>query len=640
MSKLFYSIIVALIALTAMPAKAADATDSEGYPIVYLRGSATKWATNEAYRFSRNGEKYSLHLSSLSGEFKISDCNWNYEWGFHTSDGQYTVTSSVIFTAIHGDQNIKSNNLSNVDISFSLSNDASTDDDLRVTIIVDGGSAVEIDGTREVSTVSPSGTLPILYINVYDADGEYNDEIISKDLNHKDYFSGKYWLDLNGCQWLADLGAKSVGSEDAPLDLEIKARGNYTRTGFAKKPFKLKLGKKQDLLGLTPDKSKHYAILAHADDSYGYMRNFTGFNLGKRIGLPWTPAQQPIEVIINGDYRGIYFLTESIRVGDGRVPIEELGDNVSDPTLASGGYLVELDNYNETNQIRMTEKTCVGGYVDQLRITWDTPEEYSDLQKQFITDQFTAMNDAIGSNDDTTWSYIDLDDAVRYYICKEIISDVEAYHGSTYLYRDRGEGQKWHFSPLWDCGNAFNGSTTNFFYDVDPYGNTWIPSLRANDKFNAKLRETWLWFMSNCFDGLYDDIATEASRTAEAAKQDRKRWADAALPISSDATAVCDNSDMNSARDRALNHLKAKIAWLSQQFGDYTKGTYSEPARDTTQAAPLPEYLASGVEDITIDNADALTLIYNLQGIRVTNPVSGNVYIIRHGQSVTKQILR
>ncbi len=634
MSKLFYSFIVALIALTAMPAKAADATDSEGYPIIYLRGTATKWATNESYRFSRNGEKYSLHLSSISGQFKISDTNWNYEWGYACN-----ISSSVLFYANHAGGNISCDEtLNNVDISFEFSKDWEISHSIYLSIIVDGVDPSELD--TSVSTVKPSGTLPILYINVYDSDGEYNNEIIDKDLNHKDYFSGKYWLDLNGCQWLADLGAKSVGSEDAPLDLEIKARGNYTRTGFAKKPFKLKLGKKQDLLGLTPDKSKHYAILAHADDSYGYMRNFTGFNLGKRIGLPWTPAQQPIEVIINGDYRGIYFLTESIRVGDGRVPIEELGDNVSDPTLASGGYLVELDNYNETNQIRMTEKTCVGGYVDQLRITWDTPEEYSDLQKQFITDQFTAMNDAIGSNDDTTWSYIDLDDAVRYYICKEIISDAEAYHGSTYLYRNRGEGQKWHFSPLWDCGNAFNGSTSNYFYNGSPYGNTWIPSLRANDKFNAKLRETWLWFMSNCFDGLYDDIATEASRTAEAAKQDRKRWADAALPISSDATAVCDNSDMNSARDRALNHLKAKIAWLSQQFGDYTNGTYSEPARDTTKAAPLPEYLTSGVEDITIDNADSPTLIYNLQGIRVTNPVSGNVYIIRHGQSVTKQILR
>ena len=112
------------------------------------------------------------------------------------------------------------------------------------------------------------------------------------------------------------------------------------------------------MLGLT--KSKHFAILAHADDGYGYVRNFTGFSLGRRIGLPWTPAQQPVEVVINGDYRGLYFLTESIRIEEDRVNITELDDNVSDPSLISGGYLVELDNYDEEeNQIRMDEKSCV-----------------------------------------------------------------------------------------------------------------------------------------------------------------------------------------------------------------------------------------------------------------------------------------
>ncbi|MDE5806987.1 MAG: CotH kinase family protein, partial [Muribaculaceae bacterium] len=149
-------------------------------------------------------------------------------------------------------------------------------------------------------------------INVYDEDGNYDDEVISKDLSHKNYFNGSYWLDLNGCEWLEAEGAASIGDKDNPLPLQIKARGNYTRKAFSKKPFKLKLEKKQSMLGLS--KSKHFAILAHADDFFGYMRNFTGFNLGKRIGLPWTPWQQPVEVIINGDYRGLYFLTESIRV--------------------------------------------------------------------------------------------------------------------------------------------------------------------------------------------------------------------------------------------------------------------------------------------------------------------------------------
>ncbi len=260
-----------------------------------------------------------------------------------------------------------------------------------------------------------SGTLPVLYINVYKADGTLDNEVTDRNLGHKNYFSGRYWLDLNGCQWLADLGAESIGSESEPLPLEIKARGNYTRQAFAKKPFKLKLGSKQKLLGLS--QSKHFALLAHADDNFGYLRNFTGFNLGRRIGLPWTPDQQPVEVVINGDYRGLYFLTESIRIEKDRIDIAELDDNVSDPELVSGGYLVELDNYDEDNQIRMDEKSCVANqWLDRLRVTWDTPEKYSELQRRFVTDQFTAMNDFVGANSDQLWSYMDLDDAARYYV--------------------------------------------------------------------------------------------------------------------------------------------------------------------------------------------------------------------------------
>ena len=43
-----------------------------------------------------------------------------------------------------------------------------------------------------------SGTLPVLYINVYKADGTLDNEVTDRNLGHKHYFSGRYWLDLNG----------------------------------------------------------------------------------------------------------------------------------------------------------------------------------------------------------------------------------------------------------------------------------------------------------------------------------------------------------------------------------------------------------------------------------------------------------
>lgn len=608
---------------------ASAAVDSEGYPIFYLRGlEIGEWAASDAYLFTRTGSTYSIHLDALNGEFKIGDESWVYNFGSPENGQKYTVSASETITMLRNGENLIANNLSDVTITFDYVEGAET---AQVMITV-SGERPPVSGL--------SGTLPVLYINVYtdDTHTEFNNEIISKDLAHKDYFSfAEYWLDLNGCSWMEAEGAASIGSENEPLPLEIKARGNWTRKGFSKKPFKLKLGKKQSMLGMT--KSKHFAILAHADDSWGYLRNFIGFNLGKRIELPWTPAQQPVEVVINGDYRGLYFLTESIRVGDDRIMITELADNETEPTLVSGGYVVELDNYDGDNQIRMEEKVADGvviPYVDELRITWDTPEEYSDLQKQFITDQFSAMNDAVGAVDDKLWSYMDLDDAARYYIVEEIISHTESYHGSTYLFRDFGEGQKWHFSPLWDCGNAFSGPTDDYFYQHGMYGNTWIPSMRKSGKFNGKVYQTWLWFMQNQYPGLIDDIDSYVNHISEAAKADRTRWQN--QPVPDGGQPVADNSDMASKRNQAVRHLETKIEWLRQNWGDFNTGSHPEPSRDDTPAAPLPDYVLASVADINVDatDANAPAIYYNLQGMRVSTLIPGHTYIRVSGSHSSK----
>ena len=610
-------------------AATAALTVSADYPTLYLRGEMTNdgWGVNEELRFNNDNGTYSLHLDQLSGRFKIADAGWTVETTFGANsggDGEVAVSGGGSYTMTRPGKDFGCDGtLTDVTLKF-VYNEGQ---DLILEVTTGG-----IQGGDD----RLSGTLPVLYINVYtdEAHSSLNNEIISKDLDHKNYFSfAEYWLDLNGCEWMEAEGAASVGSKESPLPLEIKARGNWTRRGFAKKPFKLKLGKKQNLLGLT--KSKHFAILAHADDQRGYMKNFVGFNLGKRIGLPWTPGQQPVEVVINGDYRGLYFLTESIRVDEERVNITELDDNVSDPALASGGYLVELDNYDEENQIRMEEKSCVDNQLlDVLRVTWDTPEVYSDLQKRFITDQFSAMNDAVGANSDNLWSYLDLDDAARYYIVEEIISHTESYHGSTYLFRDRGEGQKWHFSPLWDCGNAFSGPDNDFFYNHDLFGNTWIPSMRTNETFNEKVSQTWLWFMNNGFNGVYDDIDAYVSHLEAAAKADFRRWD--GQPAPDGGQGVADNRDMQSRKNEVVGKLRAKTEWLKQVFGDYTASpSAAEPARDTTPAAPLPDYLTSGVENVDADADFSSSPVeyFDLTGRRVANPAEGSVVIERRGPS-------
>lgn len=603
-------------------AGAAGKADAGGYPLMYLRGTFNNWAQGgDTQPFARSGKTYTITVGELDGEWKVSNSDWSLNYG-----GESPGTTLVGDATVRGVQdgaNYVARKLKNVTITFDLDSTGTT------TIVV--------KATREATAVEGlSGTLPVLYITTMNADGTLNDEINSYTLDHKNYIAGTYWLDLNGCQWMQELGAKSIGSASEQLPLQIKARGNYTRTGFPKKPFKLKLDKKQPLLGLS--KSKHFALLAGADDRFGYLCNYLGFDLGRRIGLPWTPSQMPVEVVINGDYRGLYFLTESIRLEKDRVNITEMADNETDPLKATGGYIVELDNYDESNQLRMDEKTCIPGqYCDRLRITFDTPEELSSVQQDFLKQQFTLMNDYVGACSDSLWQYVDQDDLARFYLVHELMCDYEAFHGSTYMYRDAGEGQKWHFSPLWDLGSAFLGSTTNFFFIGSPYGNTWIRSMLQNAALQAKVKATWLWFMHSCYPGVEADIQSFTSRIAQAAVADHKRWGNIDVPQGQ--SAVADNSDLAAKRATVLSKLSEKAAWLSKQYGDYTiSGTSTEPARDTTPAAPLPNGY-SGVIDVVAPASQAPAIYYNLEGMQVAAPTPGHIYIVKRGPHASKVVM-
>lgn len=584
---------------------------------IFFRGDANGWACDPAYEFTETSENvYTLHLDKLEKEFKMASEDWTtVDLGSENPDKSqpFSVTAGK-YACSRGGSNFKvSGTLSDVTLTLEYVPDG----ECWLTISAKIGDPQPVSGL--------SGTLPVIYIVT-------DPVMLSKDLDDKVYRDGMYYLDANGCDW-----AESIGSATEMLPLEIKARGNWTRRGFAKKPFKLKLGSKQKMLGLS--KSKHFALLAHADDNVSYLRNFVGFNLGQRIGLPWTPSAQPVEVVMNGDYRGLYFLTESIRVESGRIEIEELEDEETDPVLCSGGYLVELDNYEEGDQIIEDEENG----DDVMRVTFDTPEVYSPLQRTFIEEQFTTMNRLVSSHDARLWSYMDMDMAARYYIVEEIIDHRESYHGSTYLFRDRGENKKWVFSPLWDCGNAFTRENPqSYFTDETIYGNLWINNMRQTPGFMEKVEETWRWFWGNKVGDngaeLVADIEAYIESLREAAKADRARWKDAPRPEYPGATDVVDNSDIDRGMNFVKNCLRSKVEWLSSKWGMPSTDA-GEPAPDTTPAADLPNYLA-GIEEVVITGADDVRGIYNLQGLPVVSPASGEIVIVVSDGKARKMIVR
>lgn len=618
-SQLLISLLAILSFIISHPRAAAYDSDTQGYPILYLRGTqdGTAWKCDDRYKFTRTGNTYTLTLDHLLADFNVADRTWQVTFGSLAGALKLARAGESFAVGKNGTvRNIRCTGLA--DVTLTLEYTSTTKATLTIT------------GTPEIPA---SYTLPILHVDVLDADGRYNDEVADYNLAHKEYFDAQYWID--------NAGKNNIGSADAPLKTQIKARGNYTRQKYIKKPFKLKLDKKQALLGLS--KSKHFALLAHADDSVGFLHNYVAFNLGERLKLPWTPHVQPIELVLNGDYRGVYFMTESIRVEKDRIDIAELNDGEEDATLVSGGYVVEFDNYTEENQIVMAEKSNVpGDWARTIRITFDTPEVYSDLQRRFVTDQFNAMNDAIGRGSDDIWKYLDMDDAARYYLACEIAGHTEAYGGSTYLHRDRGEGQKWHFGPLWDFGHAFEVPLYTHVEKSGPFGHTWIKQLKTNAKFCDKVKETWKWLMGNDFDSLYDQMYSFVSNLKPAALADTRRWSGTEKPDFPNGLNVRCNPDLLTDMSKAASYIETRCNWLVKEYGSYSPAS-PEPARDTTPAAPLPDYAQTSVHETLCDGMapdDTPAEYYTIDGIRVAEPRPGTLYIVRRGPHATKLLIR
>lgn len=385
-----------------------------------------------------------------------------------------------------------------------------------------------------------SGTLPVMHINT-----EGGQAIVSKE----DYINATYYLDALGLD-----GYQSFGTEEEQLPLEIRGRGNYTWRDFDKKPYRIKLGAKAELLGMK--KSKHFALLAHADDNLGFYRNTMGLKLSELIGMAYTPTQHPVEVVLNGDYIGLYFLTETVRVDEDRVNIVEQADEATDAVEITGGWLVEIDNYDEEEQVKITEGNGV-----TMRFTYKTPELLSNAQRTYLTNQMTAIDNAIYTADksSTEWEkLVDVDALVRFYIVQEVMQNAESFHGSCYLYKDQGEDKKWMFGPVWDFGNSFHGAYDRFLYIDSPFGNHWIEEWAKFPRFQDHVKSVWANFYSTELPKLEEFMNDFATQISAAAVCDYARW------------PQYGNYDINAKRKEMKGKLDDRILWLQNNWKSNT----------------------------------------------------------------------
>jgi hypothetical protein len=350
------------------------------------------------------------------------------------------------------------------------------------------------------------------------------------------------------------------------------------------------------------------------DDSM--MRDYISYTMAREMGQ-YAVNLKYCEVIINGDYRGLYALSEKIKRDGNRVNIAKLSEDENTLPKITGGYLMQTDRTDADNPEAWYSNGA--GYIHEKPSSNDiTSAQSSYIKSVFINLDQTAQNSDIISGYPAV---IDVPSFVDYMLMAEIASNVDAYSLSTYYHKDRGG--KLRAGPVWDYNLTYGNDLFHWGYDRS-FTNVWQfnfsniganfwGDLFGNPKFNC--------YLSKRFDALtkageplnYDYISDLIDNTvplvAEAVEREHERW-NTIGDFPGELTAM-------------KSWIQNRIAWMRNNLGGFSDCNVVEtPSLVITKINYNPQETAAfpesdDLEFIEIQNTGstivALTGIYLIE---------------------------
>ena len=239
-------------------------------------------------------------------------------------------------------------------------------------------------------------------------------------------------------------------------------RGNGSLTN-AKKPYRIKLDTQRHMFKnsdmRSPAKAKKWTLINNHDDKT-LMRNLVAFEIARRMGYDYVPWSKPVDVIVNGEYKGCYQLSDQITVDKNRVDITEMMPEDTEGEALTGGYLLELDGYASQE---ISWFTSAAG--NPITIKSPDDDEIVPEQADYIRREFNLMEAKIlASNfDDPVLGFrskLDEKTLLQYWLTEELTGNPDAFW-SCYLTKERYE-DFFRVGPVWDFDNAFDNDYRNY----------------------------------------------------------------------------------------------------------------------------------------------------------------------------------
>ena len=347
---------------------------------------------------------------------------------------------------------------------------------------------------------------------------------------------------------IIDNGFGNINSINDPFNdyngnISIEYRGSSSQS-FPKKAYALEtqdsIGNNNNvsLLGM-PIENDWILYAPYTDKSL--MRNFITFDLGRKMGN-YSPRTVYCELVVNGEYRGIYILMEKIKRDNDRIDIAKLDfDDLAGDSL-TGGYIIKVDKYTGNGGADWVSNfPNIGG--DPLYIQYHYPEanvmqpQQLDYIENFV-DSFESvlagpnfMDSVIGYA-----KYINTNSFIDLYIINELSKNIDGYRLSTYMYKDRDDnGGKLTMGPFWDYNLAYGNADycsggLTYGWEVDGgcgiYNPFWFERLLDDTLYQNKLKCRWEYLRARSFheDSLSSFIDSIAIYLDDAQQRNFQKW--------------------------------------------------------------------------------------------------------------------
>ena len=252
--------------------------------------------------------------------------------------------------------------------------------------------------------------------------------------------------------------------------ISIEIRGSSSQS-FPKKQYALETQDSEGenlnvpVLGM-PEENDWILHAPYSDKSL--LRNYLSYELARDMGR-YASRTRFCELVINGDYKGLYIFMEKVKRDNNRVDISQLGpDEITGDDL-TGGYIVKIDKWDgETNDGWYSESPLGGFDGVWYQYHYPKPDDIVEEQRDYIMDYITDFETLMSSEsyDDPGAGYyeqVNLESFIDVSLMSEISKNVDAYRLSAYMYKDKDSVDgRLTMGPIWDYNLAFGNAD---YYD-------------------------------------------------------------------------------------------------------------------------------------------------------------------------------